>query len=100
MGLCSRPRVHEYIREMNAKVLSSATLSVPDVIDTKRHADYDIITVGEAPFSHSADDIAAYVFPKHKELDMVFQFELMDIDQQGVQRVRPRPSSSPADSPV
>lgn len=42
--------------------------------------DYDIFTVGEAPFSHSADDLAEYVLPQNGELKTVFQFELMDID--------------------
>jgi alpha-glucosidase len=38
------------------------------------------MTVGEAPFSHSASDLAEYVLPANKELNMVFQFEMMDID--------------------
>jgi oligo-1,6-glucosidase len=38
------------------------------------------MTVGEAPFSHSASDLAEYVLPANKELNMVFQFELIDID--------------------
>jgi alpha-glucosidase len=38
------------------------------------------MTVGEAPFSHSAADLVEYVLPENKELNMVFQFELMDID--------------------
>lgn len=42
--------------------------------------DYDIITVGETPFTHSAEALAAYVLPANDELNMVFQFELMDID--------------------
>ncbi|KAJ2933230.1 hypothetical protein H1R20_g3817, partial [Candolleomyces eurysporus] len=58
------PRVHEYLREMNEKVLSK----------------YDLITVGETPFTHDTEELAAYVLPKNKELNMVFQFELMDID--------------------
>ena len=41
---------------------------------------YDVMTVGEAPFSHSASDLAEYVLPANKELNMVFQFEMMDID--------------------
>lgn len=38
------------------------------------------MTVGEAPLSHSASDLAKYVLPENHELNMVFQFELMDID--------------------
>ncbi|KAL4064774.1 glycoside hydrolase family 13 protein [Scleroderma yunnanense] len=58
------PRVHEYIKEMHAKVLSH----------------YDLITVGETPFTHDASALAEYVLPQNKELNMVFNFALMDID--------------------
>ncbi|KAJ6459845.1 glycoside hydrolase family 13 protein [Mycena sanguinolenta] len=51
------PHVHEYIREMNRKVLSR-----------------------ETPFTHSAAELAKYVLEKHKELNMVFQFQLSDLD--------------------
>lgn len=43
-------------------------------------AKHDLITVGEAPFTHDAAALAQYVLPKEKELQMVFQFELMDVD--------------------
>jgi alpha-glucosidase len=39
-----------------------------------------LITVGETPFTHEASVLAAYVLPKNEELNMVFHFELMDID--------------------
>jgi oligo-1,6-glucosidase len=52
--------VHEYIRDMNREVL----------------APHDVFTVGEAPFSFSAQDLAEYVLPANHELDMVFQFEV------------------------
>ncbi|KAF8055619.1 glycoside hydrolase family 13 protein [Lyophyllum atratum] len=58
------PRVHEYIKEMNQKVLSG----------------HDLITVGETPFTHDAAQLAAYVLPSNDELNMVFHFELMDLD--------------------
>lgn len=50
---------------------------------------YDIMTVGETPFTHDASALAAYVLPKNGELDMVFHFELMDVDSpmEGPQRV-------------
>jgi alpha-glucosidase len=41
---------------------------------------HDLITVGETPFTHDAPELAAYVLPENEELNMVFQFELMDID--------------------
>lgn len=43
-------------------------------------SEYDLITVGETPFTHDALELAAYVLPKNKELNMVFHFELMDLD--------------------
>jgi len=82
MHYANGPRVHEYIKEMNQKVLSRELLSA-SLVARETHkvtTDYDIFTVGEAPFSHSADDLAEYVLPHKKELKTVFQFELMDID--------------------
>lgn len=46
-----------------------------------------MITVGETPFTHDASALAQYVLPRNKELNMVFNFELMDLD-------------SPAESPL
>lgn len=57
------PRVHEFLREMNEKVLSQA----------------DIITVGETPGVTPADAIKYTGFDAH-ELQMVFQFEHTVID--------------------
>ncbi|GJE99983.1 glycoside hydrolase family 13 protein [Phanerochaete sordida] len=58
------PRVHEFLKEMNEKVLSR----------------YDVMTVGETPCTHNPQEIAEYVLPQNRELNMVFQFELMDLD--------------------
>ncbi|OPJ64197.1 glycoside hydrolase family 13 protein [Clostridium oryzae] len=57
------PRIHEFLQEMNREVLSK----------------YDIMTVGEAP---GVDPKTAelYVNSDRNELNMIFQFELMDID--------------------
>ena len=49
-------------------------------MNTKVLSHYDVMTVGETPCTHSAEEIAAYVLPMNKELNMVFNFELMDID--------------------
>lgn len=57
------PDIHEYLQEMNEKVLSK----------------YDIMTVGETPCVTPEDGIL-YVGDDRKELSMLFQFELMDID--------------------
>ena len=57
------PRVHEFLREMNREVLSK----------------YPVMTVGETPCV-SVEDAALYTgFDRH-ELQMVFQFEHMDVD--------------------
>ena len=37
-------------------------------------------TVGETPTTHNTNDLAQFVLPANKELDMVFQFEMMEID--------------------
>ncbi|TDL15364.1 glycoside hydrolase family 13 protein [Rickenella mellea] len=58
------PRVHEFVKEMNRKVLSK----------------YECITVGEAPFTDDMEVLAAYVLPINEELNMVFHFELMQLD--------------------
>jgi len=94
MYYANGPRVHEYIKEMNQKVLSREFLSVsPTASGTHRVAtDYDVFTVGEAPFSHSADDLAEYVLPQNRELNTVFQFELMDIDSfESLEPLIPKP---------
>lgn len=57
------PRIHDYLQEMNREVLSR----------------YDIMTVGETP-GVTPEEAARYVGEDRGELNMVFQFELMDID--------------------
>jgi len=60
------PRVHEYLRAMNREVLSR----------------YDCMTVGECP--GTTPEIALdYVGVGRGELDMLFQFELMELDYAG-----------------
>jgi len=62
------PRVHEFIKEMDANVLSKYD---------------DIMTVGEVPMTQDMDALAEYVLPANHELNMVFQFQLMEIDASG-----------------
>ncbi|NLY18929.1 MAG: alpha-glucosidase [Clostridiaceae bacterium] len=57
------PRVHEYLQEMNREVLSK----------------YDIMTVGETP-NVTLEDAKLFTDEDRKELNMVFQFEIMDLD--------------------
>ena len=60
------PRMHEYIQDLNAKVLSK----------------YDTITVGEMPAVEDIDEILRTVGDKSKELNMIFIFDLVDIDNE------------------
>lgn len=56
------PRVHEFLQEMNKEVLSH----------------YDIMTVGETP-GVTPDDARLFTGEDRNELNMVFQFEHMDV---------------------
>lgn len=58
-----QPPVHEYLREMRRACFDGR----------------DCMCVGETPFSSSATAFS-YVDPTNRELDMVFSFDLMDID--------------------
>ncbi len=57
------PRVHEFLQEMNREVLSQ----------------YDMMTVGETPGA-SVADARRYTGASERELNMVFQFEHMELD--------------------
>ena len=57
------PRVHEFLREMNREVL----------------AKYDLLTVGECS-GVTVEEAKKYANEDGTELDMVFQFEHMDLD--------------------
>jgi oligo-1,6-glucosidase len=56
------PRIHEFLQEMNREVLSK----------------YDVMTVGEMP-GVTAEEAKLYTGKDRNELQMVFQFEHMDI---------------------
>lgn len=57
------PRLHEFLKEMNKKVLSK----------------YDCMTVGEAPGS-TPQEAKLFTDPDRNELNMIFTFEHMDLD--------------------
>ncbi|PNY24101.1 Alpha-glucosidase [Tolypocladium capitatum] len=59
---CNGPRMHEFLGEMNA-ILSR----------------YGAITVGELPNTPDMSRVLDYVSAKAKQLDMVFQFDLVDV---------------------
>ncbi|KOO48502.1 glycoside hydrolase family 13 protein [Priestia koreensis] len=57
------PRIHEFLQEMNEKVLSQ----------------YDVLTVGEMP-GVTVEEAVLYTGEERQEVSMVFQFEHMDLD--------------------
>ncbi|KAK0623635.1 glycoside hydrolase superfamily [Immersiella caudata] len=59
------PRMHEFLREMNQKVLNN----------------YDAVTVGELPHTPDIKKVLQYVGSGDKQLSMVFQFDIVDIGQ-------------------
>ena len=64
MGICANgPKVHDYLKEMNEKVLSK----------------FDIMTVGETA-GVTLEEAKKYANTDDSELNMVFQFEHMDLD--------------------
>jgi oligo-1,6-glucosidase len=62
MLYCNGPRIHEYLGEMN-EILSR----------------YNAITVGELPHTPETERVLRYVSAKAKQLDMVFQFDVVDV---------------------
>ena len=62
---CNGPRMHEFLREMNSKVLSK----------------YDCMTVGECPHTPETADVIRYVSALEKQLNMIFQFDIVDLGQ-------------------
>ncbi|WP_027965286.1 alpha-glucosidase [Halalkalibacillus halophilus] len=68
------PRVHEFLHEMHEEVL--------------KH--YDVMTVGEMPGA-TPDDAVKYTAPEREELNMIFTFEHMDLDQVGGEKWNVKP---------
>ncbi|KAH6612747.1 glycoside hydrolase superfamily [Boeremia exigua] len=61
---CNGPRMKEFLGEMN-EVLSR----------------YDAMTVGECPNTREMSRVLEYVSAKEKQLNMVFQFDVVDVGQ-------------------
>ncbi|KAK3374889.1 alpha-glucosidase [Podospora didyma] len=59
------PRMHEFLREMNEKVLNN----------------HDAVTVGELPHTPDPKKVLDYVGLGDKQLSMVFQFDIVDMGQ-------------------
>lgn len=58
------PRLHEWLKELHRDVLSK----------------YDTLTVGEMPFVRDEDEVIKVVGSESGELNMIFNFDLVDID--------------------
>ncbi|KAG9194830.1 oligo-1,6-glucosidase [Alternaria panax] len=58
------PRLHEWLKELRREVLSK----------------YDTLTVGEMPFVRDEDEVIQVVGAENEELNMIFVFDLVDID--------------------
>ena len=74
------PRIHEFLQEMRREVFSGR--------------DGDFLTVGETPGA-TVDQALLYTDPYRAELDMVFQFEHVSLDQAGGRKWDYRPLSLP-----
>lgn len=61
--IASNPKVHQYLQEMRREALTG----------------YDVMTVGEASAT-TLEAARCFTGPERGELDMVFQFEHMDLD--------------------
>ncbi|MEB7504335.1 alpha-glucosidase [Arthrobacter koreensis] len=74
------PRIHEFLQEMRREVFGGR--------------DGEFITVGETPGA-TVDQALLYTDPYRAELDMVFQFEHVSLDQIGGRKWDYRPLSLP-----
>ncbi|ORY35315.1 putative hydrolase [Naematelia encephala] len=61
----NRPKVHDFLKEMNRRVISP----------------YDCFCVGECPGTEAPDLFASYSKPANKELQMVFHFHHQGFDR-------------------
>ncbi|UZX05123.1 alpha-glucosidase [Arthrobacter sp. CDRTa11] len=71
----SGPRIHEFLQEMHQEVFEGR--------------DKDLLTVGEMP-GVTVEDALLFTDPVRGEVDMVFQFEHVALDQEGGNKWRPR----------
>ncbi|PNH83992.1 alpha-glucosidase [Arthrobacter sp. AFG20] len=69
------PRIHEFLQEMHQEVFAGR--------------DKDLLTVGEMP-GVTVEDAALFTDPGRREVDMVFQFEHVALDQEGGNKWRPK----------
>ncbi|KAF8245794.1 oligo-1,6-glucosidase [Wilcoxina mikolae CBS 423.85] len=58
------PRLHEFLQEMRKEVLDK----------------YDVMVVGEMPWLTDRDEVLRVVGANRRELDMIFQFDIVEMD--------------------
>ncbi|KAH8175125.1 alpha amylase, catalytic domain-containing protein [Sarocladium implicatum] len=68
------PKIHDYLKEMQ-QVMSG----------------HDVMTVGELPSTPDLADVLAYIGPQSRELDMVFNFDTVNLGQTPGNRFLPLP---------
>jgi oligo-1,6-glucosidase len=62
----NRPQVHEWLRELKEKVMDR----------------YDgLVKIGECGGTDEIEEVLRYISPERNELDVIFQFELTEIDK-------------------
>ena len=71
----SGPRIHEFLQEMHREVFAGR--------------DKPLLTVGEMPGA-TVEDAILFTDPDRKEVDMVFQFEHVALDQEEGNKWRPK----------
>lgn len=71
---CNGPRMHEFLAEMNAILCK-----------------YDAMTVGECPHTPDPKRVLQYVSAKEKQLNMVFQFDVVDVGMGSVFKYQTTP---------
>jgi oligo-1,6-glucosidase len=71
----SGPRIHEFLHEMHLEVFAGR--------------DKPLLTVGEMP-GVTVDDAVLFTDPARREVDMVFQFEHVALDQEDGNKWRPK----------
>jgi oligo-1,6-glucosidase len=69
------PRIHEFLQEMHREVFAGR--------------DKELLTVGEMP-GVTVDDAVLFTDQGRREVDMVFQFEHVALDQEGGNKWRPK----------
>lgn len=77
MMYCNGPRMREFLHEMN------------DIFDK-----YDVMNVGELPHTPKVSDVMKYISAKERQLNMVFNFDTVNLGQTTGARFKIKPFAS------